>query len=132
MLVKYNVEPYIIDELELPDTPDAWQIVGDLEFEYADEFGYASGTHYAEMRRLARLMTVEKLSANGRQFGPIGGRISKSNIEACRKGGQAGSRNAILSGKHAAFKKVKCPHCDMICNPGGMAIHIRAKHSSDI
>ena len=70
----YRVESYIIDELELPDTPETWQIVGDLEWEYADEFGYRRGEHYAEIRRKQRLVSAEQLAANGRRVGRIGGK----------------------------------------------------------
>ena len=58
----YGVEPYIIDELELPDTPATWQIVGDLEFEYADEFGYERGKHYKAMRQHNRLTQAGRIA----------------------------------------------------------------------
>jgi len=46
------------------------------------------------------------------------------NIEACSKGGAA----SLASGTHVNFQKVKCPHCDMVSNPGGIGMHIKAKH----
>ena len=143
---RYGVEPYIIDELELPDTPENWQIVGDLEWEYADEFGYDRGQHYAVTRKNQRLITVEQLAANGRAGGRIskpnieacskGGRISKPNIEECSKGGKIGGKAGAVAatkismakGTHVSLQRVKCPHCDMVSTPAAIGNHIKAKH----
>jgi len=104
---KYTVEPYIIDELELPDTTETWQIVGDLEFEYADEFGYDRGTHYAEIRKRKRLTRADCI-VGGRVAGKLGGN------PAC----------GIATSKI----KVKCPYCDKVSTPGGIGIHVKYKH----
>jgi len=83
---KYGVEPHIIEQLELSDTLENWQIVGDLEFEYADDLGYDRGLHYIQIRKAGRLTlaqkaaggrngTFEDRSRRGKIGGKIGGRI---------------------------------------------------------
>ena len=126
----YRVEPYIIDELELPDTPETWQIVGDLEWEYADEFGYDRGTHYVEARKRIRLISAEQLSANGSAAAQAltfeqksrGGRIGG------KAGGVAATKISMAKGTHVSLQRVKCPHCDKVSNPAGLANHIKHKH----
>jgi len=46
----YNIEPIIVETMEGPDNEDMWQIVGDREWELADEYGYDRGTHYKVAR----------------------------------------------------------------------------------
>jgi len=128
---KYGVEPYIIEEhTGLPNTPETWQIVGDLEWEYADEFGYDRGEHYVEIRRKNRLITTEQRVVNA-----IAGGRGNSKEEMSRKGklgckikkAIAGSRGGKLS-KGYSKEQRKCPHCDMVSNPGAISTHIRFKH----
>ena len=42
----YGVEPIIVETMEGPDNEDMWQIVGDREWELADQNGYERGEHY--------------------------------------------------------------------------------------
>ena len=93
----YGVEPHILEELELPDTTESWQIVGDLEFEHADIFGYDRGKHYRTMRQQVRLTRAD-----------------------CAAGGKWH--------KGKSKQKIKCPHCDKVSTPGGLATHIKYKH----
>ena len=47
---KYGVMPIVIETMEGPNEPEFWQIVGDREWELADQNGYPRGEHY----RIAR------------------------------------------------------------------------------
>ncbi len=47
---KYGIEPYIIETLIGPDEESTWQTVGDLEWNWADHFGYDRGTHYKQSK----------------------------------------------------------------------------------
>ena len=80
---KYNFElhlikPIILETIEGPDDEDMWQIVGDREWELADELGYERGTHYRVMRII----------------GPIGG----------RKGGATNAARQHITNQFAAIK----------------------------
>ena len=50
---KYGIQPILIETMEGPDTEDMWQIVGDREWELADQNGYPRGDHYLSIRRKA-------------------------------------------------------------------------------
>jgi len=47
---KYHIQPILIETMEGPDTEDMWQLVGDREWELADQNGYDRGEHYKTMR----------------------------------------------------------------------------------
>ena len=106
---KYQIEPIIIETIEGPDEPEFWQVVGDREWEFADQYGYSRGQHY-------RLMRTRSL--NGYLHD------SKRNkgypIEACSKGGKATKglperiehcTNISKLGVATNNKKVTCNHC---------------------
>ena len=46
---QYSIESIVIETMEGPNTPEFWQIVGDREWELADQYGYSRGTHYRVM-----------------------------------------------------------------------------------
>tara|TARA_R110002153_G_scaffold181959_1_gene335306 strand:+ start:126 stop:542 length:417 start_codon:yes stop_codon:yes gene_type:complete len=48
--LRYQIEPIVIETMEGPDDQEMWQIVGDREWQLADELGYDRGTHYRVMR----------------------------------------------------------------------------------
>jgi len=48
---KYEVEPILIETMEGPDTEAMWQVVGDREWELADQNGYKRGDHYVAIRK---------------------------------------------------------------------------------
>ena len=47
---KYGVMPIVIETMEGPNEPEFWQIVGDREWELADQNGYPRGEHYRAAR----------------------------------------------------------------------------------
>ena len=64
----------IITELETmegPDTPEYWQVVGDREWELADEYGYPRGTHYKIARENFSKVTFEARSKGGTTAGNL-------------------------------------------------------------
>lgn len=85
----YSIEPIIIETMEGEDTPEFWQIVGDREWELADQYGYERGTHYKVMRSRALngFLNESKRSIGFTKESCIkGGKTSlgKPNL-ACRK-----------------------------------------------
>tara|TARA_R110002153_G_C12975693_1_gene461909 strand:+ start:62 stop:529 length:468 start_codon:yes stop_codon:yes gene_type:complete len=58
----------VLETYEGEDNEDTWQIVGDIEWRYADHFGYSRGTHYRSIR-----ISGQK---GGLKGGPIAGRIA--------------------------------------------------------
>ena len=49
-LDKYGTMPIIVETMEGPDNEDMWKVVGDREWELADQYGYSKGKHYLDMR----------------------------------------------------------------------------------
>mgnify|MGYP003625537087 CR=1 FL=1 len=45
---QYQIEPIIVETMEGPDTLEYWQVVGDREWQLADEYGYPKGPHYKD------------------------------------------------------------------------------------
>ena len=66
---KYQIEPVIIETMQGPNESDFWQIVGDREWELADQNGYPRGTHY----RIARETRPKWDSTSASEAGKIGG-----------------------------------------------------------
>jgi|SaaInlV_125m_DNA_1040241.scaffolds.fasta_scaffold05528_3 hypothetical protein len=46
---QYSIESVLLETIEGPNTPEFWQIVGDREWELADQYEYTRGTHYKSM-----------------------------------------------------------------------------------
>ena len=47
---KYGIMPILIETMEGPNEPEFWQIVGDREWELAEQNGYPKGEHYRSAR----------------------------------------------------------------------------------
>ena len=43
-----TIEMIELETMEGPDTPEYWQVVGDREWQLADEYGYPRGPHYKD------------------------------------------------------------------------------------
>ena len=48
---KYQIEPILIETMEGPDIEEYWQVVGDREWELAEQYGYPRDTHYRVIRK---------------------------------------------------------------------------------
>ena len=81
----YGIMPILIETMEGPDTPEFWQVVGDREWELADQNGYPRGTHYrvacergrvggARNAQLGNILTIEARAAGGRATGRKNGK----------------------------------------------------------
>ena len=57
---KYTIEPIILETIEGTNTPEMWQIVGDREWELAEQNGYIRGTHYLKMVQKGLKSRTEK------------------------------------------------------------------------
>ena len=53
----------LLETMEGPNTEEFWQVVGDREWELADQYGYRRGEHY----RTARLKILHRASLGGRK-----------------------------------------------------------------
>lgn len=80
---RYHTQPILIETIEGPDIEDFWQLVGDREWELADQNGYKRGEHYRSIRLRASV---------GQPIGAIeGGRVAgrkhveSGHWEQCRK-----------------------------------------------
>ena len=69
---KYNIQPILIETMEGPDDEDMWQLVGDREWELADQYGYRRGEHYLSIRRKASKHSfTDEDRAKGRANGSL-------------------------------------------------------------
>ena len=78
----FHGDQCIITELETmegPNTPEMWQVVGDREWELADQYGYPRGTHYRISREKRRL------------GGFIGGKVASWSTKCSVEGGKVNS-----------------------------------------
>lgn len=83
---RYQIEPKLLETMEGADDEAMWQIVGDREWQWADELGYERGTHY----RVMRLMALKGGASRSQQesFKDINSYISsESKGKAGRLGG---------------------------------------------
>ena len=102
----------LLETMEGPNTPEYWQIVGDREWELADEYGYPRGTHYRrarERRQPWNSVTSTKAAITRRRNGNHrnGGLAHKGKpkTEAWK------SKKPWLKSHEAHAVKTECPHC---------------------
>jgi|TARA_R110000744_G_scaffold312514_1_gene419885 hypothetical protein len=65
---EFHGEQSIITELETmegPNTPEMWQVVGDREWELADQYGYPRGEHYRSAREKRRVANQKGAALGG-------------------------------------------------------------------
>ncbi len=62
----------IVETMEGPDTEEFWQVVGDREWELADQYGYDRGEHY--------LTALQKLEGNRVKFNSETGRAAALKV----------------------------------------------------
>ena len=130
----------LLETMEGPNTPEYWQVVGDREWQLADEYGYPRGTHY-KIAREKRQPTKNQLRLGGRNGGAISGRKTyvlglgiHGMTDAAKKAAQSkGGKKSIhtmrsyltkeicaaggKAGKGKPKPKTECPHCNrMIAN----------------
>jgi hypothetical protein len=80
----------VIETMEGPNTPEMWQIVGDREWELADQYGYPRGVHYRITRESRQpwndqtryVLTPE----DGRKGGSISGLLKPSKETKLKMG----------------------------------------------
>ena len=110
---KYGIQPILIETMEGPNEPEFWQIVGDREWELADQNGYPRGEHYRSARER-------------RPSHPHGRPPSK---QAHVAGGRSTGRKHVESGHlakvrdpkkawEASLRRIVCKHCGKDANTG--------------
>ena len=72
----------VLETMEGPNTPEFWQVVGDREWELADQFGYPRGTHYRVAREKRYKFNYTSASEAGKTGGAIRGLELKDGVQA--------------------------------------------------
>jgi len=72
---KYGIEPILIETMEGPNEPEYWQVVGDREWELADEKNYPRGRHYRHAREQRHEMNIRGASKGGL----VGGAVTRDS-----------------------------------------------------
>lgn len=133
----YGVQPIVIETMEGPDDETMWQIVGDREWELADQNGYPRGDHYKDVCIKGGIGGAAR--AQQESFKNINNCISN---ETRSRGGAIGGRtraeNAKIPGSRAYFAhlersskggiafrgykydKITCPYCNKSGGGGNM------------
>ena len=111
----YNIDCILIETMEGPDTEEMWQIVGDREWELADQNGYPRGDHYKDIRIKGSKHNIDdtarvkakRATVHNNEFQKLAGTSSyqKSLLDGRRK------RYCSSGGKALAKKERICPHC---------------------
>lgn len=86
------------------------QEAGDIEWQWADHFGYRRGQHFAVSRKAALAPPPERRSENARAA-ILQGRANRSaerNSEIAQMGGKATAEKR----NGAQHQRGRCPHCD--------------------
>ena len=107
----YGIQPILIETMEGPNEPEFWQIVGDREWELADQNGYTKGNHYRKARETRRRWTKEDMSKGG-QTNVRTGHLQSISSNAAK------ISNSLRKGKKTRVKE--CPHCGKIGGVAGM------------
>tara|TARA_R110002096_G_scaffold414764_1_gene616035 strand:+ start:102 stop:569 length:468 start_codon:yes stop_codon:yes gene_type:complete len=68
----------VLETMEGPDTPEYWQVVGDREWQLADEYGYDRGEHY----RTAIEKQISRASKGASLGGAAGKGIPNKHLRA--------------------------------------------------
>jgi len=100
----YGIQPILIETMEGPNEPEFWQIVGDREWELADQNGYPRGTHY----RVAREKRPVWNTVPTKEAQIAGGRAHKGK----KKSQKWRDKKPWLKGLEASGIKRECPHCN--------------------
>jgi len=120
---KYGIEPVIIETIEGPDNEEMWQIVGDREWELADERGYPRGTHYLVM--MHSTLAAQTPEARSKMSEAHKGKPKSAETRAKQSATQKGrtipaetcaKMSEAHKGKEGYWKgktqpKVTCHHC---------------------
>ena len=108
---KYQIEPIILETMEGPNTPEMWQVVGDREWELADQYGYSRGTHY----RMAReKRPVWDGTPPSKECAILGGRALKGT----KKPKDWVKNYAFKGALQASLRRIVCDHCGKDANTG--------------
>tara|TARA_R110000737_G_C14204924_1_gene418022 strand:- start:41 stop:502 length:462 start_codon:yes stop_codon:yes gene_type:complete len=117
---QWEVEPIVIENMEGPNTPEMWQVVGDREWELADQYGYPRGNHYRLAREARLAITFEDRSLGGTRGGATNVRTGHfASLKT--KEHQATAGRAC---KGIPKPKTECPKCKVLINNGNLQRHI--------
>ena len=98
----YGANPIIVETIEGLDNEEMWKIVGDREWELANQYGYPKGMHYL------------KTCIRALKGGWPKGRPSPHSVELMRALGASkkGKKNPNAKiATQASLRKVECIHC---------------------
>ena len=91
---KYGIMPILIETMEGPNEPEFWQIVGDREWELAEQNGYPRGEHY----RVARERRMKGSHIAGEVNRISGHTATIGTFEGRSKGGTTTGNKHVASG----------------------------------
>jgi hypothetical protein len=123
-----------LETMEGPDTPEMWQVVGDREWEIAEEYGYPKGEHYRSAREKRLKATRASIAVGVRpskecqRLGGLAAAAKGHLLKYASEAGSKGGKKAIHGPNSVNKQKVKCPHCDKVTTPAGLGTHLKFKH----
>ena len=103
----------VLETMEGPNTPEMWQVVGDREWELADQYGYPRGEHYRMARekrpshKHGRPPSKQAHIAGGKSTG-------RKHVESGHLARVRDPHKAML----AALRRIVCEHCGTDANTG--------------
>ena len=134
----YGIQPIIIETMEGPNEPEFWQIVGDREWELADQNGYPRGTHYRVARETRPRNGFKDPSSAGKK-GYVASNLQQYHEENSKKLGEYRSimnklghnkkvsDDMMAKGIHPSQRTVTCDKCGKKTKGSGPAARHKNK-----
>ena len=107
------------------------QRAGQLERFYNRFYGYGRGWAYEATASVDHRAAGRKGGLKGGCNQPREAKAKGGHIGGCNGSREAKARAGRNGAKTLNAMRRKCPHCDLMTNPGALAGHIRAKHPFD-
>ena len=100
----------LLETMEGPNTPEFWQVVGDREWELADQYEYPRGTHYRIARERRRTWTDEdRQKSYEAGVHRLGGLALKGKPKAAKYHTKEHTNPATLASSQKVWT---CEHCN--------------------
>ena len=108
----------ILETMEGPNTPEYWQVVGDREWELADEYGYPRGDHYRSVMIKASkggfAASNITTKAQIQETKTTNGSLSNGglSLKGTTKSEEWKAQQPWLKSHEIHMVKTECPHCN--------------------
>ena len=90
----------LLETMEGPNTPEYWQVVGDREWELADQYGYRKGEHYRTIRIRGLKGVNANLTKNPNHMNSMRISVTLEHIQQQKESWKANGNKMKVTDKH--------------------------------